>query len=84
MVHNHNTGGRRLSDLPKHHVIIAYTSQIVANLRDGMESINLKYREDRPGNIAVIRAPLDENVQIASADPNKDRKVFLVLIEDEI
>ncbi len=84
MVHNHHTGGRRLSDLPKHHVIIAYTSQIVANLRDGMESINLKYREDRPGNIAVIRAPLDENVQMASADPNKDRKVFLVLIEDEI
>ena len=84
MVHNHHTGGRRLSDLPRHHVIIAYTSQIVANLRDGMESINLKYREDRPGNIAVIRAPLDENVQMASADPNKDRKVFLVLIEDEI
>ena len=49
-----------------------------------MESINLKYRENRPGNIAVIRAPLDENVQMASADPNKDRKVFLVLIEDEI
>ncbi len=84
MVHNHHTGGRRLSDLPKHHVIIAYTSQIVAHLRDGMESVNLKYREDRPGNIAVIRAPFDENEQMASADPNKDRKVFLVLIEDEI
>ena len=69
MVHNHHTEkGRRLSDLPKHHVIVSYTSQIVANLRDGMESINLKYRENRPGNIAVIRAPLDENVQMASAD----------------
>lgn len=84
MVHNHHTGGRRLADLPEHHVIIAYTSQIVENLRDGMESINIKYRENRPGNIAVIRAPLDHNVQMASADPNKDRSVFLVLIEDEI
>lgn len=84
MVHNHHTGGRRLSDLPEHHVIIAYTSQIVANLRDGMTSINLKYRDNRPGNIAVIRAPHDQNVQMASADPNKDRNVFLVLIEDEI
>ena len=84
MVHNHHTGGRKLSDLPEHHVIIAYTSQIVANLRDGMTSINLKYRENRPGNIAVIRAPLDQNVQMASADPNKDRNVFLVLIEDEV
>jgi hypothetical protein len=84
MVHNHHTGGRRLSDLPQHHVIFAYTSQIVANLRDGMTSINLKYRENRPGNIAVIRAPHDQNVQMASADPNKDRNVFLVLIEDEI
>ena len=84
MVHNHHTGGRRLSDLPEHHVIIAYTSQIVANLRDGMTSINLKYRDNRPGNIAVIRAPHDQNVQMASADPNKGRNVFLVLIEDEI
>lgn len=84
MVHNHHTGGRRLSDLPEHHVIIAFTSQIVANLRDGMTSINLKYRDNRPGNIAVIRAPHDQNVQMASADPNKDRNVFLVLIEDEI
>jgi hypothetical protein len=84
MVHNHHTGGRKLSDLPEHHVIIANTSQIVANLRDGMTSINVKYRDNRPGNIAVIRAPHDQNVQMASADPNKDRNVFLVLIEDEI
>jgi len=84
MVHNHHTGGRRLSDLPEHHVIIAFTSQIVSNLRDGMTCINLKYRDNRPGNIAVIRAPLDQNVQMASADPNKDRNVFLVLIEDEV
>jgi hypothetical protein len=27
---------------------------------------------------------LDQNVQMASADPNKDRNVFLVLIEDEV
>lgn len=83
MIHDHHTGGRRLADLPEHHILIAYTSQIVANLRDGMTAINQKYRDDRPGNIAVIRAPHDQNVELAAADPNKNRTVFLILIEDE-
>jgi L-lactate dehydrogenase complex protein LldG len=83
MVHGHHTGGRKLADLPKHHILVAYTSQIVANLRDGMTAINQKYRDNRPGNIAVIRPPHDQAVELAAADPNKDRTVFLILIEDE-
>lgn len=83
MIHSHHTGGRKLGDLPQHHILIAYTSQIVANLRDGMTAINQKYREQRPSNIAVIRAPHDQAVELASADPNKGRTVFLILIEDE-
>ncbi len=83
MIHSHHTGGRKLGDLPKHHILIAFTSQIVANLRDGMTAINQKYREHRPSNIAVIRAPNDQAVELASADPNKGRTVFLILIEDE-
>jgi len=83
MIHSHHTGGRKLGDLPQHHVLIAYTSQIVANLRDGMTAINQKYREQRPSNISVIRAPHDQAVELASADPNKGRTVFLILIEDE-
>ena len=84
MIHGHHTGGRKLSDLPKHHIVVGYTTQIVANLRDGMTAINQKYRDNRPSHIAVIRAPHDQSVEMASADPNKDRTVFLVLIEDEI
>jgi L-lactate dehydrogenase complex protein LldG len=84
MIHSHHTGGRKLSDLPKHHVLIAFTSQIVDSLRDGMTAINQKYREHRPTNISVIRAPHDQAVELASADPNKGRTVFLILIEDEV
>ncbi|MDA0740855.1 MAG: LUD domain-containing protein [Bacteroidetes bacterium] len=83
MIHSHHTGGRKLGDLPKHHIIIAHTSQIVPNLRDGLTAINQKYRDNRPSNIAVIRAPHDQAVELASADPNKGRTVFLILIEDE-
>jgi len=83
MIHSHHTGGRKLGDLPKNHILIAYTSQIVANLRDGMTAINQKYRDERPSNISVIRAPHDQSVELASADPNKGRTVFLILIEDE-
>ena len=46
-------------------------------------AINQKYRDNRPSNIAVIRAPHDQAVELASADPNKGRTVFLILIEDE-
>ncbi|HBK19993.1 MAG TPA: hypothetical protein DDZ07_01575 [Cryomorphaceae bacterium] len=83
MIHSHHTGGRKLVDLPQHHVLIAYTSQIVPNLRDGLAAINQKHRDNRPSNIAVIRAPHDQAVELASADPNKGRTVFLILIEDE-
>ena len=83
MIHSHHTGGRKLGDLPKHHILIAHTSQIVPNLRDGLTAINQKYRDNRPSNIAVIRAPHDQAVELASADPNKGRTVFLILIEDE-
>lgn len=83
MIHSHHTGGRKLGDLPKNHILIAYTSQIVANLRDGMTAINQKYRDERPSNISVIRAPHDQSVELASADPNKGRTVFVLLIEDE-
>lgn len=83
MIHGHHTGGRKLGDLPKNHIVIAYTSQIVANLHDGMTAINQKYRDQRPGNIAVIRAPHDQAVELAAADPNKGRTVLLILIEDE-
>ncbi|MEY2962830.1 MAG: hypothetical protein RL754_91 [Bacteroidota bacterium] len=84
MIHSHHTGGRRLGDLPKNHVIIANTSQIVPNLRDGMTAINQKYRDNRPSNISVIRAPHDQAVELAAADPNKGRTVMLILIEDEV
>lgn len=83
MIHSHHTGGRKLGDLPKHHILIAHTSQIVPNLRDGLTAINQKYRDNRPSNIAVIRAPHDQAVELASADPNKGRTIFLILIEDE-
>ena len=83
MIHSHHTGGRKLGDLPQHHVLIAYTSQIVENLRDGMTAINQKYREQRPSNISVIRAPHDQAVELASTDPNKGRTVFVILIENE-
>lgn len=83
MIHSHLTGGRKLSDLPKHHVLFGYTKQIVNTLRDGMELINHRYRENRPNHISVIRAPHDEHVELAAADPNKDRNVLLILIENE-
>ena len=50
MIHSHHTGGRKLGDLPKHHVLIAHTSQIVPNLRDGLTAINQKYRENKAGS----------------------------------
>lgn len=83
MVHSEHIGPRRLAQLPATHIILANTSQLVHTLQDSMVLINQRYRTNRPSNIAMVKSPNSEQIQMASADPNKDRVVFLVLIEDQ-
>lgn len=82
MMTEHQTNGMRIEQMPKYHIVLGKTSQIVEKLSDAMIVINQLYRNNRPMQITQLKAPHDEHVKIASADPNKGRVLFVLLIED--
>jgi len=82
MINEFQTKGVGIDAMPKYHIVIAKTSQLVENLSGAMSKINQLYRNNRPMQITQLKAPMDERVKLASADPNKDRTLFLLLTED--
>ncbi|MEI6712195.1 MAG: LUD domain-containing protein [Verrucomicrobiota bacterium] len=52
-----SSGGRVLSVLPPHHVVIARRSQIVTDLSEAYASLAAKYRDNYPSMISFITGP---------------------------
>lgn len=84
MINEFHTGGLRIDDLPKYHIVFGRTSQLVESLSDAMTRVNHKHRNNRPFQSAVLKGAKDPQVLQASADPNKNRVLFLLLIEDSL
>lgn len=56
-VTSRSTGGRALSVLPPHHVVIARREQMVADLPAAFELLHKKYAPDFPSMISFITGP---------------------------
>lgn len=84
MIDGFQTSGKSLSDLPETHIIFGKTSLIVPNLTAGMSKINSKYKDKRPSQISTLKGPRDKGVIQASADSNKNRSLYLLLVEDDL
>ncbi|MBC7915606.1 MAG: LUD domain-containing protein, partial [Pyrinomonadaceae bacterium] len=54
MISNGNAAGRRLSIYPHYHVVVAYTSQLVLDLKDAFKLLKTKYGEQLPSLISNI------------------------------
>jgi L-lactate dehydrogenase complex protein LldG len=52
-----NDGGRVLSVLPPHHIVIARRSQLVSDLTEAYASLAAKYRQGYPSMISFITGP---------------------------
>lgn len=52
-----SAGGRALSALPPHHVVLARRDQLVGDLADALELLKAKYRDDYPSFISFITGP---------------------------
>jgi L-lactate dehydrogenase complex protein LldG len=82
MVSNGNAAGRRLSIYPHAHVVIAYTSQIVMDLKDGFNIIKKKYGSNLPSMISNITGPSRtadiEKTLVLGAHGPKELYVFLL------
>jgi L-lactate dehydrogenase complex protein LldG len=52
-----NSGGRVLSVLPPHHIVIARQGQLVTDLTEAYASLAAKYRANYPSMISFITGP---------------------------
>lgn len=74
--------GRRLHALPETHIIVAYTSQLVTDLKDAFAYLKEKYQQTLPSSITVITGPSRtadiEKTLVMGAHGPKELYVFLV------
>jgi L-lactate dehydrogenase complex protein LldG len=82
LVSNGNNAGRRLSIYPHNHIVLAYTSQLVMDLKDGFKLLKDKYGSDLPSMICNITGPSRtadiEKTLVLGAHGPKELIVFLI------
>lgn len=84
MVTNGNEAGRRLSIYPHIHVVIAYTSQLVLDLKDAFKLLNERYPNNLPSMISNITGPsrtadIEKTLVLGAHGP---KELFVFLLED--
>lgn len=82
MISNGNAAGRRLSIYPPVHLVVAYTSQLVPDLKDGFKLLKEKYGANIPSMISNITGPSRtadiEKTLVLGAHGPKELFVFLL------
>jgi L-lactate dehydrogenase complex protein LldG len=82
MLSNANMAGRRLSIYPPVHIVLAYTSQLVPDLKDGFKLIKEKYGNQLPSMITTVTGPSRtadiEKTLVLGAHGPKEMFVFLL------
>ncbi|MGQ0829540.1 MAG: LutC/YkgG family protein [Bacteroidota bacterium] len=84
MVTSKQASGRRLPVYANFHIVIAYTSQLVHNIKDALKFIREKYDKKLPSMIATITGPSRtadiEKTLVQGAHGPKE--IFVFLIDD--
>jgi L-lactate dehydrogenase complex protein LldG len=84
VISSKQTSGRRLPIYPNVHVVIAYTSQLVYNIKDALKLIREKYNSQLPSMITTITGPsrtadIEKTLVMGAHGP---KEIFVFLIDD--
>lgn len=83
IVSSRTTGGRAISVLPPHHVVIAKKEQLVPSLPEAIGLIKQKYAGNFPSMISIITGPSRtgdiERILVLGAHGPKKLTIFLIL-----
>jgi L-lactate dehydrogenase complex protein LldG len=84
LVSSWNSGGRRLGIYPPVHIVIAYSSQIVEDIKDGLSAVRQKYKDAMPSMISLITGPsrtsdIEKTLVMGAHGP---RELILFLIDE--
>lgn len=82
MLSNANQAGRRLSIYPPIHIVVAKASQLVMDIKHGLQRIKEKYGDELPSMISTITGPSRtadiEKMLVLGAHGPKELYVFLI------
>lgn len=82
MLSNANAAGRRLSIYPPVHIVLAYTSQLVPDLKEGFALVKKKFGANIPSMITTVTGPSRtadiEKTLVLGAHGPKELFVFLL------
>jgi len=82
LVSNGSAAGRRLTVYPHIHVVVAYASQLVMDIKDGLDLVGQRYGDNLPSLISLITGPSRtadiEKTLVLGAHGPKDLYVFLL------
>jgi len=83
MLSNAGMAGRRLSIYPPVHIVLAYTSQLVLDLKDGFKFIKNKYGTNLPSIITTVTGPsrtadIEKTLVLGAHGP---RELFVFLLD---
>jgi len=86
MLTNGNMGSRRLSVYPPVHIVVAFTSQLVIDLKDGFRLIKNKYEGKIPSMITTVTGPsrtadIEKTLVLGAHGP---KELFVFLLDDSI
>jgi len=86
MVSSSQMSGRRLNAYPEFHIVFAFTSQLVPDLKEAFLNLQKKYENNLPSMISVITGPsrtgdIEKTLVMGAHGP---KELYLFLIEDAI
>lgn len=85
LISNGTESGRRLSIYPHIHIVIAYTSQLVLDLKDGFKLLKDKYPASLPSMVSNITGPsrtadIEKTLVLGAHGP---KELYVFLLEDQ-
>jgi L-lactate dehydrogenase complex protein LldG len=85
IITNASEAGRRLSIYPHIHVVIAYTSQLCADIGDALTLVQNRYNDKLPSMISTTTGPsrtadIEKTLVLGAHGP---REIFVILIDDQ-
>ena len=85
MITSKQTSGRRLNVFPPVHIVIAYTSQLVYDLKDAFDGIKKKYKAQLPSMLSVITGPsrtadIEKTLILGAHGP---KKLYVLLVRNK-
>ncbi|MHA6246736.1 LutC/YkgG family protein [Pontibacter sp. CAU 1760] len=84
LVSSANAGGRRLSIYPPTHMVVAQASQLVPDIKDALQRIKEKYKENFPSMVSMVSGPsrtadIEKTLVMGAHGP---KQLVLFLIDD--